>query len=51
LFRNEPADDPLGLRAGLRAGVLSSLMGIAARHSIERGGQPVKIADLLRLQG
>ena len=47
LFRNEPATDPLHLRAGLRAGVLSSLVGIAARHSIERGSQPVKIADLV----
>jgi hypothetical protein len=51
LFRNEPATDPLYLRAGLRAGVLSSLVGIAARHSIERGSQPVKIADLVRLPG
>ncbi len=49
LFRNEPASDPLHLRAGLRAGALSSLMGIAARHSIERGSQPVKIADLVRM--
>jgi predicted dehydrogenase len=49
LFRNEPAADPLGLRAGLRAGALSSLIGIAARHSIEREGQPVRIADLVRL--
>ncbi len=49
LFRNEPAEDPLGLRADLRAGALSSLVGIAARHSIERGGQPVRIADLVRL--
>jgi predicted dehydrogenase len=49
LFRNEPASDPLHLRAGLRAGVLSSLVGIAARHSIERGGQVVKIGGLVRL--
>ncbi len=49
LFRNEPASDPLHLRAGLRAGALSSLVGIAARHSIERGSQPVKIADLVRM--
>ena len=49
LFRNEPATDPLHLRAGLRAGVLSSLVGIAARHSIERGSQPVKVADLVRM--
>ena len=49
LFRNEPADDALGLRADLRAGALASLIGIAARHSIERGSAPVKIADLVRL--
>ena len=49
LFRNEPASDPLHLRADLRAGALSSLVGIAARHSIERGGQPVTIRDLVRL--
>jgi hypothetical protein len=30
IFRNQPKDDPLGLRADLRAGALSSLIGIAA---------------------
>ena len=49
LFRNQPADDPLGLRPDLRAGALSSLVGIAARRSIERGGQPVKVGDLVTL--
>ena len=49
LFRNEPADDVLGLRADVRAGALASLIGIAARHSIERGSTPVKIADLVKL--
>lgn len=49
LFRNEPASDPLRLRPDLRAGALSSLVGIAARHSIERGSVPVRIADLVRL--
>ena len=49
LFRNEPAQDPLRLRPDLRAGVMSSLVGIAARHSIERGGQVVKIGDLVKL--
>ena len=39
-------DDPLGCRADSRAGVLSSLIGIAARQSIETG-QKVKIADLV----
>lgn len=40
--------DPLGQRAGSRAGVLSSMIGIAARKSIETG-KSVKIADLIRL--
>jgi predicted dehydrogenase len=38
--------DPLGSKAGSRAGILSSLIGIAARQSIEIG-QKVKIADLV----
>lgn len=38
--------DPLGARAGSNAGILSSLIGIAARQSIETG-QKVKIADLM----
>jgi hypothetical protein len=33
----------------LRAGVLSSLIGIAAYKSIERGGQTIKISDLVKL--
>jgi predicted dehydrogenase len=49
LFRNEPAQDPLGLRADVRAGALASLVGIAARTSIEQNGVPVKIADLMKL--
>ena len=39
-------EDALGQTAGSRAGVLSSLIGIAARKSIETG-QKVKIADLI----
>ncbi|HKJ70048.1 MAG TPA: Gfo/Idh/MocA family oxidoreductase [bacterium] len=39
-------DDPLTQIAGSRAGVMSSLTGIAARQSIETG-EPVEIADLL----
>ena len=39
-------DDPLGQMAGSRAGVMASLIGIAARQSIETG-QRVKIADLI----
>jgi len=38
--------DPLGAKAGSRAGIMSSLIGIAARQSIETG-QKVKIADLV----
>lgn len=39
--------DPMGQLAGSRAGVMSSLIGIAARQSIETG-QRVRIADLIR---
>ncbi len=49
IFRGTPKDDPLGLRADLRAGALASLIGIAAYKSIERGGQTVKINDLVKL--
>jgi predicted dehydrogenase len=49
IFRGSPKDDPLGLRADLRAGALASLIGIAAYRSIERGGQTVKINDLVKL--
>ncbi len=47
LFKpNQP--DPTGQKAGSRAGVLSSIIGIAARKSIETK-QVVKISDLLKL--
>jgi predicted dehydrogenase len=49
IFRGLPKDDPLGLRANFRDGALASLIGIAARRSIERGGQTVKINDLVKL--
>jgi predicted dehydrogenase len=49
IFRDQHAPDPLGLRADVKAGILSSLVGIAAYHSIERGGVPVKIADLMKV--
>jgi len=39
--------DPLNQTAGSRAGVMASLIGIAARKSIESGGKPVKISDLI----
>lgn len=41
--------DPLNLRADLRAGAMSSLIGISARHSIEGGSRTVKIGDLVKL--
>ena len=40
--------DPLGQRAGSREGVLSSLIGIAERTSIETG-EKVKIRDLVAI--
>lgn len=49
VFRGLPKDDPLGLRADLRAGVLSSMIGISARRSIENGSRPIKISDLVKL--
>ena len=49
IFRGPQGSDPLGLRAGLRAGALSSLIGIAAHRSIERGSQAIKIKDLVKL--
>jgi predicted dehydrogenase len=49
VFRGLPKDDPLGLRADVRAGALSSLIGIAARRSIERSGRSVRIGDLVKL--
>lgn len=49
VFRNQPDPDPLHLRAGMRAGALSSLIGIAAYRSIERNGQLVKIKDMVTL--
>ena len=47
LFVPEQAD-PLGQRAGSREGVLSSLIGIAARTSIETG-ETVEISDLVTI--
>lgn len=49
IFRGGSGDDPLQLEAGLRAGALASLMGIAAYKSIERDGQKIHIADLVNL--
>lgn len=49
IFRGSQSSDPLGLRADLRAGARSSLIGIAAYRSIERGSQTVRIKDLVKL--
>ena len=46
LIFNPEVKDELNQRAGSRAGVLSSLIGIAARQSIETG-KKIKIADLI----
>lgn len=48
IFRGGGAD-PLGLKAGSTAGAYSSMVGIAGYHSIERGGERVKIADLVKI--
>jgi len=49
IFRDTGAPDPLGLRAGSVAGAYSSMLGIAAYRSIERGGQTLKIKDLVKI--
>ncbi len=49
LFRPSGAPDPLGLKAGSLAGAYSSLVGIAGYRSIERGGERVRIRDLVKL--
>jgi len=49
IFRNPESPDPYGRAAGLRDGVMSIMIGIAARKSIE-SGNPVKIAELTDLE-
>jgi predicted dehydrogenase len=49
VFRPEEIDDPLGLKAGVRAGAMSSLIGIAAYRSIELDGRKIQISDLVDL--
>jgi hypothetical protein len=49
LFTNPDVIDPYERPAGIRDGVMSILIGIAARKSIE-GGNPVKIAELTDLE-
>ena len=46
MFFKPDQPDPIGQKAGSRAGVLSSMVGIAARKSIEDGGT-VNIFDLI----
>lgn len=49
LFKNPSAPDPYGHAAGVRDGVMSVLIGVAARKSIETS-QPIRIADLTDLK-
>jgi predicted dehydrogenase len=49
LFKDPGMPDPLGQQAGVRDGVMSILIGIAARKSIDRG-KPIDIGDLTELQ-
>jgi len=48
MFFKPGQPDPIGQKAGSRAGILSSMIGIAARKSIETG-QKVAIKDLINL--
>ena len=48
MFFKPDQQDPTGQKAGSRAGVLSSMIGIAARESIETG-KAVKITDMIKL--
>jgi hypothetical protein len=47
IFHPSSNPDPLGLKAGSMAGAYSSLVGIAGYRSIERGGERVRISELL----
>ena len=49
LFKNPDVPDPLELSAGTRDGVMSIMVGIAARKSAE-SGKSVKIADLTSIR-
>ena len=49
IFINPEKEDPYERAAGLRDGVMSVLIGVAARKSIE-SGDPVRIAELTTLQ-
>jgi len=49
IFVNPHEEDPFDRAAGLRDGAMSTLIGVAARKSIQTG-KPVKIADLTSLK-
>lgn len=49
IFKNPDIVDPYNRAAGLRDGVMSILIGIAARKSIE-SGDPIRIAELTNLE-
>lgn len=49
IFRTPEAKDPYVRSAGLRDGIMSVLIGVGARKSIE-SGMPVKIAELTDLE-
>ncbi|ODS54302.1 MAG: 4,5-dihydroxyphthalate dehydrogenase [Acidobacteria bacterium SCN 69-37] len=48
VFRNASVPAHLAL-PGSRAGAMSCLTGIAARHSSDRGGTPVRIGELVKI--
>lgn len=50
LFADPDRPDPLGQQAGVRDGVMSILVGVAAGKSIDAGNQTIKIADLTSIQ-
>lgn len=49
LFKNPDIPDPLGQQAGVRDGVMSILVGVAARKSVD-SGKSIKIGDLTDLE-
>ncbi len=49
IFKHPEQKDPYQRAAGLRDGVMSAIIGIAARKSIE-SGNPIKIAELTTLE-
>ncbi len=49
LFKDPDMPDPLGQQAGVRDGVMSILVGAAARKSIDQG-KPIDIGDLTDLK-